>query len=77
MKLQQIYERLQQKFPDGQIKVIDLTGTSDHWEVSISSQSFVDKSRIQQHQMVMACFEMELKTGDIHALSIKTSIPKV
>lgn len=64
--------RLEAAYPDGTIGVHDLTGTSDHWEVSVESSAFKGMTRIQQHQHVMAVFGPELKTGEVHALSIKT-----
>lgn len=72
MSPQQIKTRLEQSFQDSIIEVIDLTGTQDHYEVVIESKLFAGLSRVQQHQKVMACFGPELKTGEVHALSIKT-----
>lgn len=66
--------RLAAAYPDGIIEVYDLTGTSDHWEVSVESAAFKGMTRIQQHQHVMAVFGPELKTGEVHALSIKTKL---
>ena len=66
--------RLQNAYPDASVEVVDLTGTQDHWEVLVESQAFKGMSRIQQHQAVMAVFAPELKTGEVHALSIKTQI---
>lgn len=59
--------------PQTDIQVNDLTGTSDHWQVSVNSKAFRGLSRIEQHQHVMAAFAAELKTGEVHALTIKTS----
>lgn len=67
-------ERLEANYPNSTIEVFDLTGTQDHWEVFVESTVFAGMSRIQQHQNVMACFGPELKTGEVHALSIKTKI---
>ncbi|MGZ3691535.1 MAG: BolA/IbaG family iron-sulfur metabolism protein [Pseudobdellovibrio sp.] len=71
-------QRLMMAFPDAdpnnEIQVYDLTGTSDHWEVAVKSSAFAGMSRIEQHQHVMKAFEPELKTGEVHALSIKTSL---
>ncbi|MFV8258791.1 BolA/IbaG family iron-sulfur metabolism protein [Bdellovibrio bacteriovorus] len=67
-------ERLEKNYPNSTIEVFDLTGTQDHWEVFVESTVFAGMSRIQQHQNVMACFGPELKTGEVHALSIKTKI---
>jgi stress-induced morphogen len=66
--------RLQTAYPDGVVEVTDLTGTHDHYEVFVESQKFQGLSRIQQHQNVMSVFAPELKTGEVHALSIKTKI---
>ncbi len=57
------------------IVVNDLTGTKDHWEAVIVSESFSGKNRIQQHQMVYAALG-ELMSGPIHALALKTYTPE-
>lgn len=74
MTTEQMILRLQENYPDSTIEVFDLTGTQDHWEVFIESNKFTGMTRIQQHQHVMGCFGPELKTGEVHALSIKTKI---
>lgn len=78
MKIDQMKERLSTAYPDANsetdIQVNDLTGTSDHWEVAVKSSVFNGLSRIEQHQHVMKVFAPELKTGEVHALSIKTSV---
>lgn len=66
--------RLEAAYPDGTVEVFDLTGTEDHYEVVVESSAFAGLTRIQQHQHVMAVFGPELKTGEVHALSIKTKI---
>lgn len=74
MTIDQMKKRLQEKYPESTIEVSDLTGTSDHWEVFVESSAFKGLSRIEQHQHVMSCFGPELKTGEVHALSIKTKL---
>lgn len=76
MTREQMIQRLVEFDKNAQIQVHDLTGTQDHWEVEIESQLFQGLSRIEQHQLVMKCFHQELKTGEVHALSLKTK-PKV
>jgi stress-induced morphogen len=77
MKIEEMKQRLIQAYPDANsehdIQVFDLTGTSDHWEVAVKSSAFQGLSRIEQHQHVMKAFAPELKTGEVHALSIKTA----
>ena len=78
MKSDEMKQRLIDAYPDADasqdIQVFDLTGTSDHWEVAVSSGAFNGMSRIEQHQHVMKAFAAELKTGEVHALSIKTTV---
>lgn len=74
MTPEQIKERLEQNYPGAKVEVYDLTGTEDHYEVFVESPVFTGMTRIQQHQHVMACLGPELKTGEVHALSIKTKI---
>ena len=74
MTQEQMKNRLASAYPDGAIEVIDLTGTQDHWQVAITSSAFKGLSRIQQQRHVMAVFDAELKTGEVHALTIKTTV---
>lgn len=74
MTPEQMKARLEQTYTDAKIEVYDLTGTQDHYEVFVESDIFAGMTRIQQHQHVMGCFGPELKTGEVHALSIKTKI---
>lgn len=78
MTIIQMKQRLQEAYPESNpetdIQVVDLTGTSDHWEVYVKSELFKGLTRIEQHQHVMKAFAPELKTGEVHALSIKTAI---
>ncbi len=72
MTPEQMKERLQVAYPDGDVEVVDMTGTHDHYQVAIISSAFQGMSRIQQHKHVMNVFDAELKTGEVHALTIKT-----
>ena len=71
----QMKSRLETAYPDGSVEVVDLTGTHDHYQVSIISKEFAGLSRIQQHKHVMNVFDAELKTGEVHALTIQTKLP--
>ncbi len=76
MKIEQMKQRLIEAYPDAapetDINVYDTTGTEDHWDVTVKSSAFQGLSRIEQHQHVMKAFAPELKSGEVHALSIKT-----
>ena len=75
MSPEQIKARLTETYPDAEVQVWDLTGTQNHYQVYIKSEKFVPLSRIQRHQHVMAAFDAELHSGEVHALTIKTDTP--
>lgn len=75
MNPMQMKARLTQAYPNSVIEVVDLTGTEDHYEVYVESANFKGLTRIDQHKNVMSVFDAELKTGEVHALSIRTKIP--
>ena len=66
-----IEDRLKKDFPDCDVVATDLTGGGNHYEVRIASSSFAGLNRVQQHQKVMATFDSELKSGELHALTLK------
>ena len=74
MTPEEIKQRLETAYPDGAVEVIDLTGTHDHYQVSVESGAFAGLSRIQRQRHVMDVFGPELKTGEVHALSIQTTV---
>jgi len=71
MTSQQMEARLREKFNDAQVQVVDTTGTEDHFEVRIKSATLTALPRIGQHRAINDVFAAELKTGEVHALSIK------
>lgn len=76
MTPQQMKERLEKAYPGDPVEVVDLTGTHDHYQVMITSNAFKGLTRIQQHKHVMSVFAEELKTGEVHALTITTKLPE-
>ena len=55
------------------IKYDDLTveGSEAKYEVQIVSDVFDGKSTIQRHKIIYALLDSYIKTGEIHALTIK------
>jgi stress-induced morphogen len=70
----EIQRLLLQAFPDGEVRVADMTGTQDHYEASVVSEAFVGKSLLEQHQLVYAALGAAMH-GPIHALALKTYTP--
>ncbi|MBL8677129.1 MAG: BolA family transcriptional regulator [Alphaproteobacteria bacterium] len=66
---------LKETFPDAQIDLKDLVGDSDHFSLTITSKAFLGKTRVEQHKMVYESLQGHMGTT-LHALSLKTQIPK-
>jgi stress-induced morphogen len=65
---------LEAAFPGAEVQITDLTGTRDHYQVSIVAEAFRGQSRMQQHRLVYRALG-ELVGGAIHALSLQTAAP--
>jgi stress-induced morphogen len=65
---------LARAFPGARVEIVDLTGTRDHYQVSIVAEAFRGQPRMRQHRMVYDALG-DLMRGPIHALSLKTSAP--
>ncbi len=70
-----VQKLITESIPDSTVEVSDMTGTSDHFDIRVSSAAFAGKSRIEQHKMVQHALREHLTTT-IHAVDIKTSIPE-
>ncbi|MBN8827619.1 MAG: BolA/IbaG family iron-sulfur metabolism protein [Sphingobacteriia bacterium] len=71
----EISEHLKSHFPEAKWELTDLVGDNNHWSLTIWSQQFSGKSRIEQHKMVNAALKNVLG-GELHALKITTKIPE-
>ncbi len=79
-----IHERLSQALESAEIDIVDeshlhaghagAASGAGHFNVSIVSSSFNDKSLIERHRMVYAAVDDMMKT-EIHALSINAKTP--
>ena len=50
---------------------LSVEGSESKYTVSIISKVFEGKSTIQRHKMIYALLDGYIKTGEIHALTIK------
>ncbi|ATB31882.1 BolA family protein [Melittangium boletus] len=71
-----IRERILGTLPGSDVVVSDTTGTGDHFEARVVSPDFAGKSMVQQHQLVYAPLQDWLKSGELHALALKTYSPE-
>jgi stress-induced morphogen len=65
---------IQQEIPDAEVDVSDRTGTMDHFNVTVRSRTFKDKSLLQQHRMVYGALGAALRDGRVHAVQLKTIV---
>jgi acid stress-induced BolA-like protein IbaG/YrbA len=71
---EKIAQTLQENIPGAQVAVDDLTGTSDHFQVTIVAESFEGQTPIERHRSVYSALGSDVG-GAIHALSIRAFTP--
>lgn len=73
-----IVKKVEVALPGAEVSVKDLTGTLDHFRVTVIAPQFADKEMIEQHRMMYAIMSdaMEAQGGGIHALSLSTYTPE-
>lgn len=71
---EEIVRKIKASLEDAEVTVEDLTGTKDHYQVTVVSEAFEGKPLIKQHRLVYDALEDEMK-GPIHALTLETDTP--
>ena len=72
----EIRRRIAESLPGSEVEVRDMTGTGDHFEAWVVSTAFSGKPMIEQHQLVYRSLQDLLRTGELHALALKTYTPE-
>jgi stress-induced morphogen len=72
--LAEIGAMIEAALPGAAVEVID-EGGGDHLRAVVSAAQFEGLSRIDQHRLVRAAVAPRFEDGQIHALSINTSLP--
>lgn len=67
----QLNDILVKSFPNAKIKIQDLVGDQDHYQLEITDKSFIGIPLIKQHKMVKDALKEVLHT-QLHAITIKT-----
>jgi len=71
MKLSELQTLVQNTLPDAIIEIKDLAGDDNHYSITVKSEQFRNKSRLEQHQIVYSALQDKMGTI-LHALQIKT-----
>ena len=75
LSIEQVKALIEGGITDAEVTVIDMTGTSDHFEAVVVSSSFAGVALLQRHQMVYKALG-DAMSGPIHALKLKTLTPE-
>ena len=67
---------IRETLPDAQVRIADLTGTMDHFQVLVRSSAFAGKSLMDRHRLVERALKPARDDGRIHALAISTDLPE-
>jgi stress-induced morphogen len=61
--------------PGAAVEVID-EGGGNHLRVEVTSSQFEGMNRIDQHRLVKNAVRERSDTGELHSLTIRTSVPQ-
>lgn len=64
-----------ESLPGAEVRVSDMTGTGDHYEIEVVSPAFAGKTLIEQHQMLHKILGGAMDRG-VHAVKFKTRAPR-
>lgn len=65
---------IRRDLPDAEVRIVDRTGTMDHFNVTVRSSAFAGKTLIEQHQLVYGALKGALKDGRVHAVELTTVV---
>lgn len=75
MDASEIETLIKEALPDAKVVIRDLAGDGDHFAAEVVSETFRDKSRVQQHQIIYEALKGNMG-GELHALALQTSVPE-
>ncbi len=74
LAVSQIEDKIKQKLKTVFVEVVDLRG-GDHIQAVVVASEFEGKALVEQHKIVYDIFSEEIKSNEIHALTLKTYSP--
>ena len=66
-----LHDALSEAFPNSIIRIEDMVGDNDHYELYIKSDKFSGLTILAQHKLVYAALRKYLD-NDLHAIKLKT-----
>lgn len=74
MSVEEVKQLLMNHFMNVTIEVA--SDDNVHFEAMIVSEQFIGKSRVQQQQQVYGVLNEHIRSGQIHAIALKTMTPE-
>ncbi|HZO82390.1 MAG TPA: BolA/IbaG family iron-sulfur metabolism protein [Candidatus Binataceae bacterium] len=74
MEAGEIKEMIERGLPGAHVEVRDFTGSGDHFEALVVSESFEGKGLVERHQAIYAALGDAMRAR-IHALTLKALTP--
>lgn len=75
MEPTELKERILSEFPGAEVEVTDLTGTRDHYSLTVVSSAFEGLLPIKRHRLINDLLREELRNGSVHALQLNVYTP--
>jgi stress-induced morphogen len=72
--LDELRAMIEAALPGASVAMSDETGDGNHLRAEVSAPQFAGLSRIDQHRLVKAAVKERFDDGQIHALSVKTTV---
>ena len=71
----EIVGMIRDSIPGAEVRVEDMTGERDHFNILVVSAAFEKMMLIEQHRMIQKPIQAAMDDGRIHAVQIKTVTP--
>ncbi len=75
MTVEQLKIRIESLAAGTKAQITDLTGTQNHFQAVVVSPAFADLTPVEQHRLIFQILQTEIKSDEVHALSLKTYTP--
>lgn len=67
---------IQRRFEGSEVRVSDMTGRGDHFEIEVISPRFQGMSLLERHKLLHEIVQEAPDARDIHAVKFKTLTPQ-
>ncbi len=72
----ELKDKIEALAPGTLAEVTDTTCHQDHYHAVVTSPAFEGKITLERHRMLYDLLKQEIDSGEIHALTLKTDVPK-